>query len=73
MELEEDEKCQTLSYSKLMDFIADNHPVDPDTKKNFMVWDRVVVGNFWRKLMDPCGCYRLKKPCVMLKKYIHKK
>jgi hypothetical protein len=38
-----------------------------------MVWDRIVVKNFWGKLMDPCGCYRLKKPFIKLKKHIYKK
>ena len=47
VEIELDEKDQELSYSRLLNFIAENHPVDPETKQNFMVWERIVIKDFW--------------------------
>ena len=56
-----------------MKFIATNHPVDPLTKKNFNLWDRITVKDYCTKLFDPCGCYRLRYPIIDLIKYVRKK
>lgn len=52
---------KTLSYSKLMEFIAKNHPVDnsdPDEIKKFSIFERITVKDYCFRLINPCGCYK---------------
>jgi hypothetical protein len=54
----------TLSYSKLMEFIAKNHPVDnsdPEEIKMYSILERITVKDYCFRLINPCGCYKAYK------------
>lgn len=39
-----------------MKYIAQQHPIDPETNESFGVFDSVSIKNFGMKLCDPCKC-----------------
>jgi hypothetical protein len=51
----EDEKAH-LSYRKLLNFVSQNHPVNPVTKRRFSLLDRLSVKDYGLKLLD-CLCF----------------
>lgn len=52
-----------LSYKKLMDFIAFNHPVNPVTKQRFSIMDRMSIKDFGIKILDCCCFFRVWQAC----------
>jgi hypothetical protein len=45
------------------------HPVDPESKEKFSVFDRITVKDYRAKLTDFCFCYQCGIEC---KKFKHK-
>lgn len=58
-EEEEDEFYEPLSYNKLIKVVEMYHPVDPETKEKFSVFERITVKEYRAKLGDCCYCYAL--------------
>ena len=64
----------TLSYNKLMKFIAKNHPVDdsnPKDIKMFSILERITVKDYYFRLMSMCGCYRAYRKAKRKQKEFH--
>ena len=64
---------EPISYRKLDKVIAQRHPIDPETKKQFSMKDRVTVREYGAKISDACFCYAADQACKKLKKYLKNK